>query len=73
MIENNDNDDYDFVRYIKNNKTDKKHCCSWKICCISTCLAWTLTTVVMSTTVGVLIWKKYIVIDFQNPNYIFDY
>lgn len=68
-----ENDDDDFIHYIKRGQDVRHSCCSWKKCCISTCLLWTTASLAIATTVGVLIWKKYIVIDFQNPNYIFDY
>ena len=62
----NENAD-DFVHYIQRKKG--KSCCSWKKCCISTCLLWTLSSISVATTLGILIWKKYIIVDFQNPHY----
>lgn len=65
-----ENDD-DFVRYIKtgNPKTrDEQYCCSWKACCISTCVGWALTSISIAVTLGVLIGKHYITVTFQDPN-----
>lgn len=59
--------DDDFVRYL-NTKEVKKSCCSWKTGCIITSLSWLLTSASVITTIAILTAKKYIVIEFQNPN-----
>jgi hypothetical protein len=75
MMKEQDNNDDDFVRYIKtgNPKTrDEKYCCSWKACCISTCVTWAFTSIAAAVTFGVLIGKHYINVTFQDPNNLND-
>jgi hypothetical protein len=71
MMPENENNDDDFVKYL-NVKNTKKQCWSWKLCCIASTVSWFLTTVAIATTVGVLTAKEYIIIEFQNPNSIYN-
>lgn len=69
MKEQKDIEDDDFIKFIKNGgkKTDK-YCCTWKACCITTTVAWLLSTISVGITLGVLIGKDYINVTFQNPH-----
>lgn len=69
MMPENENDD--FVKYL-NVKNTQKRCWSWKLCCIASTVSWVLTTIAIATTIGVLTAKEYIIIDFQNPNAIYN-
>lgn len=66
-----ENENDDFVKYL-NVKNTKKQCWSWKSCCIASTVSWFLTSIAFATTIGVLTAKEYIIIEFQNPNSIYN-
>ncbi len=70
-MQETDNDD-DFVKYL-NVKNTKKHCCSWKLCCITTTIGFTLSAIIFATTIGILVAKDIILIEINDPNAIMMY